>query len=206
MKKRRYLIPICLFVGAALLVGGFFLVRWWLRPEVWVTVPLDNFVLTNDRGETLQPDADDNTLTYTESRTGFQGYSLRVRSSDVFTLQTDSQEEVCFAVQWDDECTFTSFRGYGATRLSISRDCITVEGELRDFLITTFTEEDSTRRYRLRGDAAEWVRLERSEREATAESSSSYTLELRDLYSEEVFAQHESSDGAAFTLQNVSGN
>ena len=76
MKKRRYLIPICLFVGVALLVGRFFLVRWWLRPE----------------------------------------------------------------------------------------------------------------------------------REATAESSSSYTLELRDLYSEEVFAQHESSDGAAFTLQNVSGN
>ena len=43
---------------------------------------------------------------------------------------------------------------------------------------------------------------ERSESEATAESSSAYAFELRDLYTGEVFAHHDSPDGAAFTLHN----
>ena len=205
MAKKLCCILLCLFVVLALGVGGFFLIRAWFRPTVWIEVPYGNFVLTNDRGETLRSGADDNTLKYLELRNGFFAPSLRVPSSDTFTLQTDSQE-VYFSVQWDDESTFIAFHGYGAKRLSISLDCITVEGELRDFWISAFTEEDSTRRYMLQGDTADWVRLERSEREATAESSSAYAFVLRDLYATEALAQHDSPDGAAFTLKNVSEN
>lgn len=205
MTKKRRCILLCLFAALALLVGGFFLVRAWLRPKVWVSLPLDDFVLTNDRGEILRSHGDDNTLKYSDVRYGIDGPSLLVPSSKTFTLETDSQKAQ-FAVQWDDECTFISFHGSGVLRLTISYDRITVEGEVKDFWLSAFTAEDSNRRYYLSGDEATWVRLERSENEATAESSSAYAFELRDLHTGEVFAHRDSPDGAKFTLQNPSEN
>ena len=206
MKKRRYLIPICLFVGVALLVGGFFLVRWWLRPEIWINIShVGSFVLTNDRGETLVKNGGEisGTMEILDFQGGMGADRYRVSDSGSFTFQPNS-DNMAFGVEWGDDFTLFSFEK--AEKVTISRSSVFAEGDLSYYRVSAFTETDSTMRYILRGNAAEWVRLERSEREATAESSSAYTLELRDLYSEEVFAQHESSDGAAFTLQNVSGN
>lgn len=206
MKNRRYLILICLFVGAALLVGGFLLVRWWLRPEVWVNVShVGSFVLTNDRGETLVKNHGEfsGTMEILDFQGGFGVDRYRVSDSGSFTFQPNS-DNMDFGVEWGDDFTLFSFEK--AEKVTISRSSVFAEGNLSYYRVSAFTEADSTMRYILRGNAADWVRLERSEREATAESSSAYTFSLRDLYATEALAQHDSPDGAAFTLKNVSEN
>ena len=202
MKKRRYLIPICLFVGVALLVGGFFLVRWWLRPEIWINIShVGSFVLTNDRGETLVKNHGEfsGTMEILDFQGGFGVDRYRVSDSDFFTFQPNSND-MSFGVEWGDDFTLFSFEK--AEKVTISRSSVFAEGNLSYYRVSAFTEADSTLRYILKGDTAEWVRLERSEREATAESSSAYSFVLRDLYATEALAQHDSPDGAAFTLYN----
>lgn len=206
MTKKRCRILICLFVGAAVLVGGFFLVRWWLRPEIWINIShVGSFVLTNDRGETLVKSHGEfsGTMEILDFQGGFGVDRYRVSDSDFFTFQPNSND-MSFGVEWGDDFTLFSFEK--AEKVTISRSSVFAEGNLSYYRVSAFTEADSTVRYYLRGDTAEWVRLERSEREATAESSSAYTFALRDLYATEALAQHDSPDGAAFTLENVSEN
>ena len=202
MTKKRCRVLICLFVGVALLVSGFFLVRWWLRPEIWINIShVGSFVLTNDRGETLVKNHGEfsGTMEILDFQGGMGVDLYRVSDSDFFTFQPKS-DNMTFSVEWGDDFTFFAFEK--AAKVTISRSSVFAEGNLTNYLVSAFTEADSTVRYYLRGDTAEWVRLERSEREATAESSSAYAFVLRDQYSTEALAQHDSPDGAAFTLYN----
>ena len=206
MTKNRCRVLICLFVGAAVLVGGFFLVRWWLRPEIWINIShVGSFVLTNDRGETLVKSHGEfsGTMEILDFQGGFGVYRYRVSDSDFFAFQPKS-DNMTFSVEWGDDFTFFAFEK--AAKVTISRSSVFAEGNLTNYMVSAFTEADSTMRYILRGNAAEWVRLERSASEASAESSSAYTFALRDLYATEALAQHDSPDGAAFTLENVSEN
>lgn len=202
MTKNRCRVLICLFVGAAVLVGGFFLVRWWLRPEIWINIShVGSFVLTNDRGETLVKSHGEfsGTMEILDFQGGFGVYRYRVSDSDFFAFQPKS-DNMTFSVEWGDDFTFFAFEK--AAKVTISRSSVFAEGNLTNYMVSAFTEADSTMRYILRGNAAEWVRLERSASEASAESSSAYTFALRDLYATEALAQHDSPDGAAFTLYN----
>ncbi len=206
MTKKRRCILLCLFAALALLVGGFFLVRAWLRPEVWVSVPSGcSFVLTNAKGETLvmEHGKRSGTMELLDFEGGFSVHRYRVSDSDFFTFQPSS-DDISFDVEWGD--TFNAFFADQAQKVTVSRDFVLAEGNVTDYSVSAFTTDGSTRRYELSGDEAAWVRLERSESEATVESSSAYAFELRDLYTDEVFAHHDSPDGAKFTLQNPSEN
>ena len=205
MAKKLCCILLCLFVVLALGVGGFFLVRQIFRPDVWVNVPYGfEFVLTNDRGETLVVDRDGTggTMELLDFEGGFAIFRYKVPFSECFTLQTKS-DDIAFLVEWGNSGdVFNAFWAKSADKITISQDFILSEGNIINYKISGIVSANPYLRYEMSGDEATYVRLDRAEDAATAESSSGYTLTLSDLRSGEVFAQHDSPDGAAFTLYN----
>ena len=200
--KKQYLVPICLFAILAFTVGGFLLIRRPLQSEVWITVPNGcSFVITNDHGETLvnERGTTNGTMKVLDYHAGPATSSYKVSNSDYFSFQSESEaDDISFSVEWGN--VFNFFSADRFQKVTISRNSVLVEGHAVNYNISAFTEADSSQRYELTGDEATWVRLERSKGAATAESSSAYAFELRDLYTGEVFGAHDSPDGAAFTL------
>ncbi len=201
MRKNK-LVFLCICAAIITLCGGFFLIRAWLLPEVWVSFPESRgaCTLTASDGTTLvyENGTISGTMEVLEEQRGIVFSSFRIPYCKSFTLETTCHNGF-FGVAWGD--VYHSFDGSGARQLSFSQSRVTVEGDLADYWLSiSYSDGEATPRCRLSGTEAVWAELERSGNTATAESSSAYAFELRDLYTGEVFAHHDSPDGAAFTL------
>lgn len=212
MKENRIRITIAIVAIILLLVcGGLFVMQSILRPNLWVTLPLNDFILTNDQGEVLKTKdgffTDDSTMEVLEIGGSFDNIRIRVAYSDFFTLEVrqPTKFELHFGVQWDDRCQFIFFDADsdGIASLAITQNSISVHGEVTNYQLCAFTEQNSSIQYVMRGEAACFICLNRSVTAATAESSSSYEFQVRDLHTGEVFSSIVSSDGAAQCIENI---
>ena len=169
--------------------------------EVWINLQkLGTSIITNAAGETLiyEKGKISGTMEVLDFRPGFDFLGYKVANSDFFSLQTNSSA-IIFSVEWGN--TFNAFMAEKAARITISQNSISAEGNVTNYSISAFTEANSSQRYELSGQAADVIKLDKSDCSATAESSSAYSLKLEDLYSHEVFSACESSDGTALTIQ-----
>ena len=169
--------------------------------EVWINLQKrGNSIITNADGETLiyERGKVSGTMEILDFRCGFDFFGYKVADSDFFFLQTDSSD-IIFSVEWGNTCNM--FTAEKAQEVTIARDSILAEGDITNYYISVFTEVNSTQRYKLKGQEASIVKLDKTEHFATVESSSAYSLTLEDLYSKEIFSCCDSPDGTATTMQ-----
>lgn len=174
--------------------------------SLWVTLPLNDFILTNDQGDVLKSKdgffTDDSTMEVLEIGGSFVNIRVRVAYSDSFTIQTDASDAY-IGVQWDSGHAFQLFHSDNGNKIAatITRNSVSVEGEIENYWLSAYADTNTSVQYQMVGKEATFLYLRHASTSASAESSAAYELQVRDLHSGKVFSNCTSS-GTTRTLIN----